>query len=820
MTISSESIEKINKVKVFTERVKKRHLECVGTPLWISGRRGRSFTESWKTSESQPNNVRWALAIARVLDESSIVIREGELIVGSETRYVRGAEVVPEQNPHDILSSLEMKQINTMSEVMAANIDPEERVAMKEAATYWKGKSIRDRVEDSRLRLNGEKYLELLDKGVRVMTDSVGVTGKNQGNFNPRIITEGLVPTIERAKQEKEKAMKLWCTFPKDSFGLYHKIAVLDSIIIVSEAVIRFARKHAELARDMAKIEKDPARKNELEQIAKRCEWVPANPARDFAEALQCFWFCSLGQKKESPFPSGACPGRMDQWLYPVFKKDLEEGKLTHQQAAEILGCMWVKFNEAQSFHGIYFSKEAAGSLLQQITISGTDIDGKDATNEVSYLILEVSRQMKIPQPGLYVRWHNAMDYNFLVKAVESNRDTGGGIPAFINDLAGTRNFLGLGVPWEDAGEWTAAGCLSYCLSRVNTVVRMPLYINIPKIFEIAMNNGYDPRTGIKAGPQTGNASSFSSADQLENAFWEQYSYFVDKGLNELFVGFLAKGEFLCAPFSTALLEDSIKKGKDAMEDGGRYPQLNLCIGQRGFADVANALAAIKKVVFEDKRVTMSRLQEALKADWIGYDDVLSLCMKAPKFGNDDDYVDEIFNRLSLKSGEIVAKKRDPISGLPWKVSRPALTGHYYLGEVVGALPNGRKAGTPLYDAALSPGAGTDKNGPTSAIKSATKVNHFKPDMDSLVMNMKFSSTVLKDREAIEKFIALMRAFFNRGGWHIQFNILNRADLLEAKKHPEEWKHLIVRVAGYSAYFVELPPAIQDEIIARTEHEL
>jgi pyruvate formate-lyase/glycerol dehydratase family glycyl radical enzyme len=820
MTISAEAIQGINSVKVFTDRVRKRHLACEGAPLWISGRRGRSFTESWKTSDAEPLSVRWALAIARVLDDSSIVIRDGELIVGAETKYVRGAEVVPEQNPHDILKSLEVKQVRTMSEVMAASIEPEEEAAMKESALYWMGKSIRDRVLTSRLRQNGEKYLELIDSGVRVMTDSVGATGKNQGNFNSRIIREGLQPTIDRARAERDKATNLFCAFPRDTFAIYRKIAVLDSIIIVCEAIIRFANKHAELAREMAKTEKNPARKQELEEIAERCAWVPANPARNYAEALQSFWFCSLGQKKESPFPSGSCPGRMDEWLYPLFKKDIESGKLTYQQASEILGCMWVKFNEAQSFHGFYFAKEAAGSLLQQITIGGTDKDGRDATNAVSYLILEVSRQMAIPQPGLYVRWHNSIDYNFMIKAIETNRDTGGGVPAFINDQAGTRNFLGSGVPWEDAGEWTAAGCLSYCLSKVNTVVRMPLYLNIPKIFEIALNNGYDPRTGLKAGPATGDPAKFTSIDQLENAFWDQFSYFVDKGMHDLFIGFLAKGDFLRAPVSTAYLEDSIQTGKDAMEEGGRYPQLNLCIGQRGFVDVANALAAMKKVIYEDKKVTMPKMLEALKADWVGYEDILNLCMKAPKFGNDDDYVDSILNRLSLKSGEIIAKKKDPVNGLNWKVSRPALTGHYYLGEVVGALPNGRKAGTPLYDAALSPGAGTDVNGPTSAIKSATKVNHFKPDMDSLVMNMKFTSTILKDRQSIEQFMALIRTFFNRGGWHIQFNILNKEDLLQAKAHPEEWKHLIVRVAGYSAYFVELPPAIQDEIIARTEHML
>jgi pyruvate formate-lyase/glycerol dehydratase family glycyl radical enzyme len=819
MTITTEQMANINSVKVVTDRVRKRHLAVEGAPLWISGRRAKSYMESWKTSGAEPNNIRWALALARVFDESSIVIREGELIVASETKYVRGAEVVPEQNPQDIISSLEKKHMATMSEVMTASIDPDEEANIVEASHYWLGQSIRDMVNATRLRHLGDKYAEILDAGVRVMTDSVGVTGKNQAVFNARIIRLGLNETIERAKAEREKAFTSLTRFPKNPGTIYHKIAVLDEIIIACEGVINYARKHSQLAREMAKTEKDPIRKKELEQIAERCEWVPANPARTFAEALQSYWFCHIAYKKESPFPAGACPGLIDRWLYPYFVKDIKEGTLTYQQAAELLGCLWVKFNETQSFHSFMFLKEAAGSLLQQITLGGTDVNGKDATNELSYLILEVSRQMKIPQPGIYVRWHNNMDYNFQVKAVETNRDTGGGIPAFLNDTAGTRNFLGFGIPWNDAVEWSAAGCLSYALGNHNTVVRMPIYMNIPKMLEIALYNGVDPRTGIKAGKQTGDAAKFNSLEELENAFWEQYTYFLNKGLHDYFIGYLAKAEFLCAPFSTALLEDSIKDGKDSTEEGGRYPQLNLCVGQRGFADVANALAAIQKVVFEDKKVTMARLLKALKADWVGYEDVLQLCNKAPKYGNDDDYVDDIFNRISLKANDIIQSQHTP-DGARWKAGRPALTGHYYLGEVVGALPNGRKAGMPLYDAALSPGAGTDINGPTSAVKSATKVNHFRPDMDSLVMNMKLSSTVLRDREAIEKFITLLRTFFNRGGWHIQFNILNRDDLIEAKKHPEEWKHLIVRVAGYSAYFVELPPSIQDEIIARTEHGL
>jgi pyruvate formate-lyase/glycerol dehydratase family glycyl radical enzyme len=818
VVISIAAIKEINNVNVLTDRVKKRNDECVGTPLWISSRRAKSYMESWKTSGSEANNIRWALAIARVLDESAIVIREGELIVGSETKYIRGGEITPDQNPDDILKQMEEKNVVTMSEVMFANMEPEEEKDAREAALFWKNNSVLDIVRTQRLRQNGPDYWKLLGDGVRVFTDTVGVTSKNQAIFNPIVLKMGLNGIIERAKKEKDAVNKTWCTFPPNPRELYHKTAVLDGIIIVCEAAVRYAKKHAELAREMAKTEKDPVRQKELLEIAERCEWVPANPARTFAEALQSFWFCSLAYKKESPFPAGTCPGLLDRWVYPFLKKGLDDGSLTYQKAAETLGCLWVKLNEAQCFHGFFFSKEGAGSLLQQVTIGGMYPDGSDATNEASYLILEVSRQLKSPQPGIYVRWHNGIDYNFLVKCVETNRDTGGGIPAFLNDQAAVRNYLGIGVKWADAYNWNAAGCLSYALGCVNSVSRMPVYLNIPKILEITLNNGYDPRTGIKAGLSTGDSTKFTSLEELEEAFWKQYDYFIDKGINEMYPAFEAKNERLCAPFSTALLEDNWKMGKDAMESG-RYPQLMICLGHRGWVDVANALVAIDQVVYKDKKVTMSRMLDALKADWVGYEDVHKLCVKAPKFGNDDDYVDEIFNRLSLKSGDIVDNKRQP-GGAVWKVSRPALTGHYFYGERVGALPDGRKANTPLYDAGLSPGAGTDVNGPTATIKSATKVIHFRPNIDSVVMNMKFASGVLKDRDSIEKFIVLLRTFFNRGGWHIQFNILNKEDLIQAKAHPEQWKNLIVRVAGYSAYFVELPPAVQDEIIARTEHSL
>ena len=814
------TIEETKKINVLTERVKKRKQECENATLQISGQRALSFTNSWKETGADPIHLRWAKAFARVLDESVVVIREGEIIVGGETKYPVGGEVTPEHNPHDLINALEKKRYRTMSEVMFATIEPDQEAAVGETARYWVDRSMRDVVNKAWRRRNGEEYAKLLGDGVRVFTDTVGIVAKSQTVFSPRVLKEGLNGIIQRAREEKEKTLSSIHYSSTLSPAVYHKVTILDCIIIACEAMIRFAKRHAELARRLAKKESDPVRKKELEKIAERCEWIPANPPRNFRETLQFYWFIHLGLRKESPFPSGPCPGRMDQWLYPFYEKDLMEGKLTPQEAAEILGCLWVKLNELQSVHGLFFEKEAAASLLQQVTLGGQTKDGKDTINELSYLILEVARQLKMPQPGIYIRWHTGIDHNFMVKAIETNRETQGGIPAFLNDQAAVRNFLAMGVDYEDAIEWCAAGCLSYTIPHCQLPVRMPLYINIPKVFEITLNNGIDPRTGLQAGIQTGDPAKFTCIEEHYEAFWKQYSYFIDKAIKDYYVGYGAKMERLGTPFTAALLDDCITKGLDVFEGGERYPQLAVCFGQRGCVDVTDSLAAIKKLVFDDKKLTMSELLDALARNWDGKEDIRQLCLQAPKYGNDNDYVDEIFNQVSLEANEIILSSPNPWSGKRWKVGRPALTGHYYYGEVVGALPNGRKAGTPLYDAALSPAGGADVNGPTALIKSATKVNHFQPEMDSLVLNMKFSPSVVQSQESVQKMLALLKTFFDRGGWHVQFNIISKEDLLEAQKHPEQWRHLIVRVAGYSAYFVDLPRAIQDEIIARTEHGL
>jgi pyruvate formate-lyase/glycerol dehydratase family glycyl radical enzyme len=822
MVISTTTATETGKVNVLTERVLKRKKECNDSPRKILFQRARSLTASWKETEAEPNRLRWGKAFARVLEDAPVIIRDGELIVGVETKDIRGAEIVPECNPYDVIEQLDSKNARTMSEVMSATIDPDE-AGIREIAKYWVGKSVNDIVYKAYETKMGESYKDLIDgrRGkVAVLPDVNGTVYKTQTIYNPRIMKDGLGGMIKKAKAEKEKTLQKSQFVPNDYTAIFHKLVILDVMIMTAEAIIKFARKHADLAKKMAKTEKDPVRKQELLDIAETCAWVPENPPRTFREALQFYWFIHLAIRKEAPYHSGPCPGRMDTWLNPYYTQDVKEGRLTRQEAAELIGLIWVKLNEMQMVSGSYFEKEAAGSLLQQVTLGGTTIDGRDATNDVSFIILEVAQQIKMPQPGIYIRCHNGIDHDFMVKAIECNRETRGGIPAFLNDRVAIRNFLATGYKWEDAVEWSAAGCLSYVVSHCNLASKIAAYIIVPKVLEIALNGGVDPRTGLKCGPATGDVTKFTSLEQLYEAFWTQYDYFVEKGTKDYWVGYSCKVEHVGTPVTSLLIEDCMERGLDVYEGGERYPEMGVCFGQRGCVDVADAFAAIKKLVFEDKKYTMAHMMKALKANWEGYEDVHQACLTAPKYGNDDDYVDDIFNYVSVKANEIILQKPNPATGRPWRVSRPALTGHYPAGEVTGALPNGRKAKTPLYDAGLSPMVGADVNGPTALIKSATKVDQVPWNMDSMVLNMKLSPSMIQSRPSIEKVLSMLKTFFDRGGWHIQFNITSREDLLAAKKNPEQWKSLIVRVAGYSAYFVDLPPAVQDEIIARTEHGL
>jgi pyruvate formate-lyase/glycerol dehydratase family glycyl radical enzyme len=580
--------------------------------------------------------------------------------------------------------------------------------------------------------------------------------------------------------------------------------------------VIYFAHRYARLAREMAEKETNVTRKQELERIAQNCEWVPANPARTFHEALQSFWFTHLVFNLESA-ADGDTPGRMDQYLYPLYEKDIATCRITRQIAAELLGCVWVKFNEMTNVKALSFIQAAQASQFQDVTIAGVTPDGKDATNELSFLLLEVTRQMRMAQPPLYVRYHKRINEELLNKAAETNRDNGSGNPAFINDDVVLMKMMERGVPLKEARNWFAAGCVGPFVPGFQPAI-VGVFLNKVKAFELALNNGFDPITKKQLGPETGDPRSFNSYSELYGAFINQLKHQVKIAAKLYRAGEQARAELYCHPFNSVLINDCIKKGKTYDEGGSRYPQISPTFTDIGHQNVADSLTSIKKLVFEGKKITMAELLDALAANYEGYEEIRQMVLNAPKYGNDDDYADEIFNAVSLDAGRIMSEPHD-ITGYPILVGRGGGSGHYWAGLTLGALPDGRKAFEATADAALSPVQGMDTKGPTAVILSATKVNHMEY-ASSTVMNMKIMPSTVQTREGISKYISLIKTYFDRGGCHIQFNMIDRDVLLNAKKEPGKYKNLLVRVAGYSAYFVELAPKIQDEIISRTEQRL
>ena len=571
----------------------------------------------------------------------------------------------------------------------------------------------------------------------------------------------------------------------------------------------------------MADKTEDPVRKAELIRIANACERCPGEPPRDFFEAIQCVRMYHLVCWKESSDRPEVPIGRLDQLLYPFYKKDRKEGKISTQEAAELLGAMWLKIRETENLVTIPREQRAApGSLLPNITLCGVDKDGNDLTNELSWLILEVMAQVKLSEPAVYIRYNPDMDPEFVMHALRCNMEFGGGNPAFLNDKLGTQRYLDRDVPIEDACNWNASGCLGYhldCMEHLGGGHN----ISQLKVFELALNDGFDRRTGKQLGPHTGDPRAFKTYEELEEAYYKQLEYFVPILHREKVLSLAT--EVADGPMSglrcAMQYEDCIREGLTPKEGGARYPEGRTSwFGSRGLVDLADSLSAIKKLVYDENKVSMDEMLAACEKDWEGYENLHEMCLNAPHYGNDDDSVDEIYDRLSKKVVEIMQSRIDPITGKKPILFIGAAAGHVQIGKAIGALPNGRTAGSSTCDAACSVMPGMDVCGPTAAINSATN-DCYSKEYCGFAMNMKFSKTVLNSDEKLQRLAALIKAFMLRGGWHIQFNIHSREELLDAKAHPEKHKNLLVRVGGYSAYFIDLPPELQDEIVTRTFHE-
>lgn len=581
---------------------------------------------------------------------------------------------------------------------------------------------------------------------------------------------------------------------------------------IAADAIIVLANRYADLAEEMAKTEENETRKAELQQIAVNCRQVPANRPQTYWQAIQTYWFIHLGVTSElNPWDSYS-PGRLDQHLNPYYQADVKAGILDDYKAKELLECLWVKFNNqpAPPKVGITLKESSTYTDFANINTGGIKPNGEDGVNDVSYLILDCMDEMKLLQPSSNVQISRKTPKKFLLRACEISRK-GWGQPAFYNTDAIVQELLNAGKTIDDARKGGTSGCVETGAFG-NEAYILTGYFNLPKIFELTLYNGYDNVSKRQLGPQTGYAADFKTYDELWDAYKKQVKYFVDVKVAGSNVIEKIYAEYMPAPFLSILTNDCIAKGKDYNAGGARY-NTNYIQGV-GIGTISDCLAAVKYNVYDEKTFTMSELLEAMEHNFEGYDRIYHLVTeKSPKYGNDDPYADSLMRDIFDYYYNTVTG-RPNMKGGTYRIDMLPTTCHVYFGEVMMASPNGRLAHKPVSEG-ISPEKGADIYGPTAVVRSAAKMDHLKTG--GTLLNQKFTPSVVAGDTGLEQMANLIRTYFNMDGHHIQFNVIDRKTLTDAQNHPEQYKDLIVRVAGYSDYFRNLSRALQDEIIARTE---
>ncbi|MBR3400798.1 MAG: hypothetical protein IKG67_01015 [Parasporobacterium sp.] len=774
--------------------------------------RSRIVTDSWKSTYGQNIDIRRAKLFRQIMRENPISIWPGELIVGSQSQYVLGASPYVDYSPDSAIENLNTMGPSGGSSVTAAMITEEERRSILEDCEFWHGHSTGDIVREVR-EAKFPWLPDWIESGLVMGMKLVAPPGVRTVDYG-KVIRIGLEGVIDEAKEALDNL-----PYETDSANDYLRDCFLQAVIIACEGAIEYAQRYSVLAAEMAAKEADPVRRAELEEISQICAHVPAKPARSFREAVQSFWFIHLCLNLEMAFHAET-PGRLDQYLYPMYRKDvMVEQTLSRQDAAEIVACLFVKFNQLTSVKSNYDKKNIPGTHLQNTTICGVDRDGNDASNELSYLLLETLAQVQFPQPPIYVRYHKNIDRKVWLKALEVNVRRGDGNPSILSDEPRIPSFVDHGITLEDARDWCCSGCAgSITSASIHGGSLGVIDINTAKIFEYVLNEGREPKNGKQIGPKTGDPSSFTCIEDYVEAFKAQFDVLIKILVHMSHLTAFADINSYRIPFCSALCNDCIKLGKDVRNGGQRYQQFLFHVADRGIQDVVDSLAAIKKVVFDDKIATIDEIKAALKANFEGYEELRDRLLAAPKYGNDDDYVDCFYSELAEWCGNRIRQEKDPF-GFPQWAGRSGANTHLMFGKVTGALPDGRKAETPLADGFCSPEQGCDIHGPTCVFNSAGKANVV-ANSNAALMNMKFEHKLFEDGRNIDKLAALLENFFNKNGYHVQINFIDKETLENAQKRPEDYSNLMVRVAGYSAFFVDLPTRVQDDIISRTSQDI
>lgn len=810
----------------------------------IESARAVLLTESYKETEGQPIVMRRAKAFAHILDNIPIIIRDEELVVGSTTIAPRGCQTYPEFSFDWLENEFETVEHRSADPFY---ISEKTKSDLREVHKYWKGKTTSE-LATSYMAPETLKAMEhnIFTPGNYFYNGVGHVTVQYE-----KVLAIGYEGIIAEAKNYLAQ-----CN-PGDA-DYAARSSFLESVIISCEAVIRYAQRYGVLAAEMAQKEMNPARKAELLQIASNCSKVPAKGAASFWEACQSFWFVQQLLQIESSGHS-ISPGRFDQYMYPYFQADLEKGMVTREAAQELIDCIWVKLNDLNKVRDEASAEGFAGySLFQNLIVGGQNKDGMDVTNDLSFMCVSASAHVFLPQPSLSVRVWNGSPHELLIKAAKLTR-TGIGLPAYYNDEVIIPALMSRGLTIEDAREYNIIGCVEPQKAGKTEGWHDAAFFNMCRPLEVTFENGYDK--GDFIGVATKPVEEMTTFDEFYDAYKQQMEYFISLLVNADNSIDVAHAKLCPLPFESCMVDDCMARGKSLQEGGAIYN----FTGPQGFgiANMADGLYAVKKLVFDEKKITMADLKKAMMLNYgkgldesgvmdlsmrvlgtmknqgvaVGpqeiasvvaqmqtmeisdgdkqkYAHILELIEEVPKFGNDDPVVDAFARDVAYTYTRPLLKYKNPRGGV-FQAGLYPVSANVPLGAQTGATPDGRLAHTPVADG-VSPSAGKDVNGPTAAANSVSRLDHGIASNGTL-FNQKFHPSALSGERGLDNFVSLIRSYFDQKGMHMQFNVVDRSTLLDAQKNPDKYKHLVVRVAGYSALFTTLSKSLQDDIIKRTE---
>jgi trans-4-hydroxy-L-proline dehydratase len=777
--------------------LRQKSIDAVPT---MSLERAQIVTDTYKKHAGKVSiPVLRALTFKALMENKTICINDRELIVGERGPSPKATPTYPELCCHTVE---DFDVIDKRQKIFFRVNEEAKEIQKDEIIPYWKGKSMRDLMFNQMT----SEWQECYSSGIFTEFMEQRAPGHTVG--------DGKIYKMGFLGFKKDIEDQLTALDFVNDMDAYSKQEELRAMSICADAIISFGKRHAEKAMELEAKENDPERKKELKQIAEVCSHVPANAPRNFQEALQMYWFAHLGVITELNTWDAYCPGRLDQHLQPFYKKGIEDGTLTPEAAKELLQCFWVKFNNqpAPPKVGITLQESGTYTDFANINSGGLKADGSDGVNDVTYMVLDVIDEMRLLQPSSNIQLSKKNPDRFLKRACRII-SKGWGQPSIFNADSVVEELVRQGKSVEDARDAGTSGCVEAGAFGKEAYI-LTGYFNLVKVFEITLNNGVDPRTGKKLGLETGDANKFKNYEELLDAFKKQLHHFIEIKIRGNNVIEKLYADLMPSPFLSIMTDDCIKSGKDYNAGGARYNS-NYIQGV-GIGTLTDSFASIKKHVFENKTYAMSEFLGALKNNFEGSDRMRQLIMNnTPKYGNDDDYADDIMKELfDAYYNEVNGRKT--VKGGTYRIDMLPTTCHVYFGSVTGATPDGRKSGQPQSEG-ISPVQGSDIYGPTAVIKSAGKMDHIRTG--GTLLNIKFTPDLVQNEEGIDRLSQLVRSYFKLDGHHIQFNIVSADTLRRAQKNPEQNKDLIVRVAGYSDYFCDLTEALQEEIITRTEHK-